>query len=118
MIEAFLVPSPYTRNFTKDRAVGSLRYVAPLDLDGVGRLAGVFPGGVTSVDGVPVTATVRVQVRALGNSADGFQVCEVQSAPDGTWEVTGLPMRFQYDVLGRKPGFNDLIVSDVTPATS
>lgn len=84
---------------------------------GNGYLAGEFPGGITTVDGVPVTATVRVLLRTVaGHPGDGSLVAEVESAPDGTWRVDGLPTGFKYDVVGRKAGFNDVIIANVSPA--
>lgn len=80
-----------------------------------GRLAGSFPDGITTVDGVPVSAKVRVYVRAVGKYYDGYFVKEVQSATDGTWEISGLSTELSYDVVGRKDGFNDVIMANVTP---
>lgn len=83
-----------------------------------GRLAGSFPDGITTVDGVPVSAKVRVYVRAVGKHYDGYFVKEVQSAIDGSWLVTGLDPSLKYDVVGRKDGFNDVIVAGVQPVES
>lgn len=83
---------------------------------GIGYIAGTYPGGLTQVDGVPTTATVRVLHRPLsGGFADGVVVAEVESAPDGTYLVGGLDPDLRYDVVGRKDGFADVIVSNVTP---
>ena len=83
---------------------------------GTGFLAGEFPGGVTTVDGVPTHAEVRVLWRGpQGHPADGVLVATTQSAPDGTWRVEGLNTDARYDVVGRKDGFNDVIVSNVQP---
>lgn len=87
-----------------------------LPLSGVGYLAGQFPDGITTVEGVPVNATVRVLLRTVaGHPGDGSLVAEVESAPDGTWRVDGLPTGFKYDVVGRKAGFNDVIMADISP---
>lgn len=84
---------------------------------GTGYLAGEYPGGITTVDGAPVTSTVRVLLRPdSGNPGDGYVVAEVESAVDGTWRVDGLMLGFTYDVVGRKDGFNDVIMANVTPA--
>ncbi len=81
-----------------------------------GYLAGEFPGGITTVDGVPTAATVRVLYRPVsGAPGDGVVVAEVQSAPDGTWRVDGLDTGLRYDVVGRKAGHNDVIMADITP---
>lgn len=83
---------------------------------GSGYLAGEFPDGITTVGGAPVEAIVRVLLRtdemALG---DGALVRQVQSAPDGTWRVDGLDPALRYDVIGRKAGFNDVIMANVSP---
>ena len=92
----------------------TVEYHVPLS--GAGRLAGDFPDGITTVDSVPIPAEVRILLRtASGAVGDGAVVAVVQSAPDGTWEVLGLPEGFTYDVVGRKNNFNDVIVANVTP---
>lgn len=90
---------------------------APVRPDpGPGYLAGEFPGGITTVDGVPTTATIRVIYRPLsGAPGDGAVVAEVQSAPDGTWRVDGLDPTLTFDVVGRKAGYNDVIMAAVRP---
>lgn len=79
-------------------------------------LAGNAPAGLTTKDGAPVSATVRVLVRSPANPAlDGVVARCVQSAPDGTWRATGLHPDMRYDVVGRLDGFNDVIQADVSP---
>ena len=114
MADAFVVPFT-VRDYSAARAISFLGRKVPMERNGDGYLAGEFPDGATTVDGAPVAATVRVMVRKPGDLADGFVVIETQSAPDGTWRVDGLPGRFKYDVVGRKDGFNDVLVADVTP---
>ena len=83
---------------------------------GTGFLAGEFPSGTTTVEGVPTQAEVRVLWRGpAGHPSDGVLVAKTQSAPDGTWRVDGLNPDLRYDVVGRKDGFNDVIVSNVQP---
>ncbi len=115
MADAFVVPFK-PRSFAGSMAVGILGRKIPLERSGAGYLSGSFPDGVTSVDGAPVAATVRVLVRSPGKQADGFVVVETQSLADGTWLVDGLPTRLKYDVIGRKNGFNDVIMANVSPA--
>ena len=84
---------------------------------GAGYLAGDFPSGITTVDGVPASAEVRALLRTeSGKAGDGVVVAVVQSAADGTWRVDGLDPSQRYDVVGRKPGFNDVIVTNVSPS--
>lgn len=84
---------------------------------GDGYLAGEFPAGITTVEGVPTPAEIRVLLRTAENSlVDGDLVASTVSAPDGTWRVDGLSTALKFDVVGRKPGFNDVIVAGVTPA--
>ena len=95
----------------------SLTNARNLPSAGNGFLAGQFPDGITTVDGTPVSATVRVLYRpASGEPGDGAVVAEVQSAPDGSWRVDGLNTALRYDVVGRKAGHNDVIMANVTPA--
>lgn len=86
-----------------------------INRNGAGYLAGEFPDGATTVNGVPVPAIVRVLLREPG-AGDGALVAQVESASDGTWRVDGLDPTKKYDVVGRKPTFNDVIMSDVSPA--
>lgn len=89
-----------------------------MPLTGDGYLAGEYPSGTTTVEGVPVSATVRILYRSGSVQAgDGALVAQVQSAPDGTWRVEGLRTDILYDVVGRKEGFNDVIVAGVTPTS-
>ena len=83
---------------------------------GSGFLAGSFPSGLVTVEGVPAEAEVRVLWRSQpGVFGDGVLVATTQSAPDGTWAVTGLSTTMRFDVVARHAGFNDVIMSDVTP---
>lgn len=82
---------------------------------GNGILGGTFPLGISTVEGTPTPVTVRVQYRAPGDPDDGAFVAEVVSEADGTWEITDLNEYYVYDVIGRYPDYNDIIVSNVTP---
>ena len=85
-------------------------------LFGDGYLAGEFPDGITTVEGAPVSATVRILCRPEADAlGDGVVVAQVQSAPDGTWRVDGLNPALKYDVVGRKNGHNDVIMANVSP---
>lgn len=83
---------------------------------GNGYLAGEFPAGITTASGVPVSAVVRVMLRAPGDIGDGQVVAEVMSAADGTWRVDGLSTVLRFDVVGRLNGYNDIIMAGITPA--
>ena len=81
-----------------------------------GYLAGEFPSGITSIDGVPTPAEIRVLLHTpSGQYADGIVVAVTHSSPAGEWLVEGLPMEFTYDVVCRHADFNDLIWSNVIP---
>ena len=83
---------------------------------GSGYLAGSYPDGITTIDGVPSPATIRVLLRTeKGHPSDGCIVAEVQSKQDGTWRVDGLNPELRFDVVGRSDGFNDVIVANVQP---
>jgi len=113
MSDVFVVEGP-----AREAHLGYLAEYHPfkLPLNGTGYLAGEFPDGITSVEGAPVRATVRVLLRAApGNPWDGAIVAEVESTESGTWRVDGLPTHLKYDVVGRKAGFNDVIMSNVSP---
>lgn len=78
---------------------------------GVGHIAGEAPSGRVTIDGVPGVAEVRLHHRESGRLLK-----VVQSAPDGTYRFDGLNTQVKFDVVGRKDGFNDVIVSNVQPA--
>lgn len=80
-----------------------------------GFLSGSYPSGVTTVNGAPVAATVRALLRSTDPALDGLVVAEVESAPSGIWRIEGLNPNLRYDVVGRKAGFNDVIMANVTP---
>src|SRR5690554_3676344 len=86
---------------------------------GTGFLSGEFPTGITSVNGVPVSAEVRIIYRSQASEpGDGEVIAVVESNQDGTWEVEGLNPALKFDVVGRIPGFNDVIASSVSPVRS
>lgn len=114
MLEVYIVPCGIV---LASGTVSVFSYVSKLS-KGNGYLAGEFPGGTTTVEGAPVSATVRVLLRTeSGHAGDGAVVAEVQSAPDGTWIVPDVPVNRLYDVVGRKAGFNDIVVAGVTPTS-
>ena len=106
-LESILVDSNLNRKVRKPYALPS----SLLNARGSGFLAGEFPGGITTIDGVPGPAQIRVLHRATGEV-----VAETTSAHDGTWRVDGLNPNMRFDVVGRKDGFNDVIVANVQPA--
>lgn len=84
---------------------------------GNGYLAGTYPGGITTIDGAPTVAVVRIHLRAeAGAAGDGMLIAEVESAADGSWRVDGLDPDLSFDIIGRKAGFNDVIVANVRPS--
>lgn len=117
MAEIIAVSAQYTKT---GKNIGRLTSISnrrtPKPPSGPGFLAGTFPGGITSVEGVPTTATVRVSYRPVaGGASDGVLIAQVQSAPDGTWRVDGLDPALKFDVICRKDGYNDMILSDISP---
>ena len=87
---------------------------SPVDKpEGYGYLAGEFPDGITTRLDTPISSTIKV----LHTTADGRtgKVAEAVSNPDGTWAVHGLDPSKKFDVICSLPGFNDLILSKVSP---
>lgn len=82
-----------------------------------GYLAGETPGGITSVDGSPVSCLVRVFVRDTsgGVGFNNLLVASVQSGSPGTWRVDNLDISYRYDVIASLDGYNDVIMSNVQP---
>lgn len=88
----------------------------PPDVSGQGYLAGDLPDGITKVEGIPTSATIRVHLRRDGLPGDGMLVAETTSAEGGDWLVPHLNPDMKFDVICRYPGYNDMILSNVSPA--
>lgn len=83
-----------------------------MPLTGDGYFAGEFPGGTTTVGGAPVSAAVLVYQRDSGQL-----IAQTESSQSGEWVVTGVDLSKAHDIVGRKEGFNDVIVSNVMPTS-
>lgn len=93
-------------------------YGFELALNGQGYFAGTFPDGITTIDGVPVSANIRVLLRTTVNGyGDGVVVAKTKSAQNGTWRINNVPLGLKYDIVARYAGENDVIMSNVSPAT-
>jgi len=90
--------------------------IAKLMAGGTGYLAGEYPEGITTLEGEPTQATVRVLARSSDPMFDGVVVAEVPTKQDGTWRVDNLNPNMRYDVVGRKFGFNDVMKANVAPS--
>lgn len=89
-----------------------------LSLTGNGYFSGKSPNGITSIKGVPTSASVRVLLRTnQGAAGDGAVIASTVSAANGTWRINGIPLGFKYDIVARVAGEKDVIVSNVSPAT-
>ena len=81
-----------------------------------GYLQSTYPDHIVSEDGVPTQGQIlvflRVEVTHLGV---GYLVAHTVSASDGTWRIDGLNPDFTYDVVCRKPGYNDIIFANISP---
>lgn len=110
------ITPPNSRGTVLDQRGKDFTRASKLPMTGTGILAGSFPDGITSIEGEPTPAEVRVLYRPeSGQPGDGAVVATTHSAPDGTWMVEGLNPDLKYDVVGRKAGFNDVIMADVSP---
>lgn len=83
-----------------------------MPLTGDGYFAGEYPGGTTTVEGAPVSAAVLVYQRDSGQL-----IAQTESSQSGEWIVTGVDISKAHDIVGRKEGFNDVIVSNVMPTS-
>lgn len=83
-----------------------------------GLFAGTYPGGITSVEGVPTSATVLVRVRHPGRTVDGALVSSTQSDGAGSWELDNVDPDALYDVVARKAGERDVVQSGVAPLSA
>lgn len=83
---------------------------------GEGWLGGSPPEGGARVEGVPSPAVIRVLLRTEeGNPLDGFVIAEVATGRDGSWRVDSLDPSLKFDVVCRYAGYNDMILSNVSP---
>lgn len=83
------------------------------DFYGTGYLGGDYPI-ITKIDGVPSAVEIRVLWRGHGDD-DSCLVAKTLSDHTGVWRVSNLNPDLKYDVVARVNGFNDMIMSDVTP---
>lgn len=91
-------------------------WVQPKPRPGPGYLSGDPPNGLTLVKGAPGSVEVRVLYRpSLGAPGDGVLVATTTSGLDGTWRVDGLDPALEFDVVFRRVGYNDMILSQVKP---
>src|SRR5690554_3186173 len=112
-VESVLAPDDRMKNTgPRFRPSPTARFIS-----GTGYLAGSYPDGITTVEGVPVDATVRVLLRSTDPALDGLVMAETRSRQDGTWLIEGLNSGLRYDVIGRRDGFNDVIMANVAPMT-
>ena len=81
---------------------------------GPGFLAGEYPDGIVTVEGVPAEADLRVLLRS-DDMLDGLVVARARSKPDGTYLIPGLNPALEFDLVARKEGRNDVIASRVKP---
>lgn len=110
------VTSSLLRRYQRSVDYSPVRLAESLGLDvaipaGHGYLSGAGEDGVTKVEGVPASAEVIILDRASGLEVDRFD-----SAPDGTWSRERLDMSREFDLVFRKDGYNDGLLSAVTPA--
>lgn len=84
-----------------------------VDTSGPGYLAGEYPGGQTTVSGVPTEATVRVFYELP--SGDWQLVATTTSATNGTWQVTNVNPAYTFHVAGEKSGFYGVVAYGVSP---
>lgn len=84
-----------------------------VDTSGPGYLAGEYPGGITTVEGAPQAATVNAYYELP--SGDWQLAASVTSSSSGAWQILNVNPDFLFHVLGRKSGYNDVLVSGVHP---
>lgn len=110
------MPDYIYESFAEKYFIGFIAEGKYLKHPGVGYFSGGSPDYITSVEGVPKSCTVRVFLRGNnGGLADMAFIKQVQSAPDGSWYVGGLDPSKKYDVICRYEGYNDMIISNVSP---
>lgn len=87
-----------------------------MPLTGDGYLAGEYPGGTTTLEGQPVEADIRIAWRSANQAdGDGRIVARTRSDASGEWRVIGLSLDELFDVIGSLEGYEDKIVSSVSP---
>lgn len=102
--------------FTAEHAIRTpIGFPKPV-FHGDGFLAGTFPDGITSVEGVPTSARVRVYWRSETNPPhpmDGVLLGETTSAHDGTWVIEGVNAGLAYTVQAELAGHRNAIAQGV-----
>ena len=83
-------------------------------LQGESFLGGQYPDSSIKAEGTPSDADVFVKIKDRSSLFDGHTVAKLHSDVSGEWKISGLSDDMVFDVVGRKEGFNDVIVSGVT----
>lgn len=81
--------------------------------EGTGYIGGESPNGLTTFEGLPISAIVMV----FHHDTHDF-IKSTQSNTDGTWMIEGLDHTQYYDIQGRFSDKNDVIVSNIKPINS
>lgn len=90
--------------------------IQPRPQPGPGYLSGEPPHGITTVKGSPASVEVRALYRPpSGAVADGVLVATTTSGSDGAWILEDLDPALEFDVVFRRPDYNDMILSRVKP---
>lgn len=85
-----------------------------VDVSGDGYLAGELPTGITTVDGAPVQADVRVFYEVPG-TGDWQLVEKVTADTDGTWQVLNVSLAYTFNVVGEYPDYYGVVAYNVEP---
>lgn len=83
------------------------------DVSGTGFLAGEFPDGRTTVNGVPTSASVKAFY--VLESGDWQLAGQATSNPDGTWLIGGINHDLRFSVVGQLDGYNDVVMANIKP---
>lgn len=84
-----------------------------VDVSGTGFLAGEFPSGRTTINGVPTSASVKAFY--VLESGEWQLAGQTTSNPDGTWLIGGLNHDLLFNVVGQLDGYNDVVMANIKP---
>lgn len=84
-------------------------------LTGVGYLSGNFPLTLLNESSNPSHANVRAIVKHEQYGFNGSIAGTTTVLPNGHWVIDNLNMDLMYDVIAEIPGYNGIIISNVSP---
>lgn len=87
----------------------------PFDFSGAGYLSGSFPVSLLNQSDNPENATIHAYVKKTTSIFNNTLAGTTNVSPNGHWVIGNLNKDLVYDVIAEIPGYNGIIISNVSP---